>query len=129
MHWTSRTGLQEKPFPGTRSKCRPGYFSIRRASTFFWLMSNFASWPCSRNPFAKAIPGERCLPVPPQEIRNRLMRKPPDDWSHSSFAKSFSNSFGQPRERGKRKRKEKDDSRQSYRRLCSCHYLLHRTGL
>src|SRR5687767_459168 len=75
MHFAIFHGCQANPVPGMRSKRKSGYFSLSRASTFFWLISSDVSCPRARKPSANEMPGERWPPVPPQEMMNRLMRK------------------------------------------------------
>src|ERR1035437_7709795 len=56
-----------------RRKDRCAYFSISRASTFLLLISSVALCPRATSASPSAMPGERCPPVPPHEIKNRLI--------------------------------------------------------
>ena len=72
-------GLGEKGAPGIRSNLSCGYFPIRRASTFLWLMRSVVSWPARVEPFrqrdaggemaARAAAGYEKTAHPPPPVR------------------------------------------------------------
>src|SRR6478736_2077577 len=71
------SGRQPNGALGTRTKVSCGYFSLRRASTFLWLISSVALCPRSTSAPARAMPGERWPPVPPQAMIKLFTASPP----------------------------------------------------